>query len=415
MATVTHTLYSHYDPKHRQRLEQETGQLTDDSGLDPSEQLWQKEAVQAHPRQIAPAPRFVPAKAPFDSWDSNSFASSSKVQLDSVSAGDASDSLYKHIHGSNATTPTAPPRPATTIPSSAIPPSIKPIDKANKNNWFIMKAIKSDSAPATPAPTPTLADILTREPPPLPSEKQFKPPIWLALGPSNKGFSLLQRSGWNEGEALGPDVSRRKPMEPESLSKYFGANDTVDTTDSELRKYPHNKDRESRQPRQFPSVQTVEVKVEDFGDEISEVKTVDVVDLTLTSDSESDSDYMDDDTDSPNPASSALTEATSSNPELPLGVSAHGGRALLTPIATVLKADRMGIGLKPKTKPGPAGAYRIPQKRVTHNSSALATHIRAGEELRKQKKDAGRGRRAFERQRRKEASDRKAMLAYLKS
>ncbi|KAH6911389.1 hypothetical protein BKA70DRAFT_1267524 [Coprinopsis sp. MPI-PUGE-AT-0042] len=118
----------------------------------------------------------------------------------------------------------------------------------------------------------------------------------------------------------------------------------------------------------------VEIKLEEYGDDISEVKHVDIEAQVLDEDTE----------------------------------SGHGGRALLAPIATVLKADRMGIGLKPKTIAGPSGAYRIPQKRVTHNAAAMAAHIRAGEELRRQKRDHGRGQP-------KEATERKEMLAYLNS
>jgi len=93
----------------------------------------------------------------------------------------------------------------------------------------------------------------------------------------------------------------------------------------------------------------------------------------------------------------------------PTDVSAHGGKALLTPIATVLKSDRLGIGLKAKT----AGPYKASQKRVTHNAEAMAAHVRAAEEARKRKEKFGRGRRGFKRQRNMEETKRKAMLAYL--
>jgi G-patch domain len=253
-----------------------------------------------------------------------------------------------------------------------------------------MKAMQSDSGsvslPATPAPS--LAELLKREPPPLPSEARVKPPVWTSIGPSNKGFSMLQRSGWNEGETLGPYALRQKPSEP--------------TLPDALQLQPR--------PRSHPPFGQgkVEVKLEDFGDDICEVKHVDIVDLTLTSESEGEEE--EEDAEDPIADSAMETEAA-----LDEDVSGHGGRALLAPIATVLKADRMGIGLKPKTIAGPLGAYRIPQKRVTHNAAAMAAHIRAGEELRRQKREQGRGHRAFARKKRKEAVERKEMLAYLNS
>jgi len=83
---------------------------------------------------------------------------------------------------------------------------------------------------------------------------------------------------------------------------------------------------------------------------------------------------------------------------------------LLTPIATVLKSDRLGIGLKAKT----LGLYKTSQKRVTHNAAALAAHVKAAEETRRRMKEHGRGRRGYEKQRRMEEERRKAMLAFLK-
>jgi len=89
----------------------------------------------------------------------------------------------------------------------------------------------------------------------------------------------------------------------------------------------------------------------------------------------------------------------------------YGRKALLTPIATVLKSDRLGIGLKAKT----VGPYKASRKRITHNAEALAAHIKAAEELKKKKGEFGRGRRGFERQHRKDSMKRQMMLAYLNS
>jgi len=93
-----------------------------------------------------------------------------------------------------------------------------------------------------------------------------------------------------------------------------------------------------------------------------------------------------------------------------LDPSPYARKALLTPIATVLKSDRLGIGLKAKT----VGPYKASQKRVTHNAAALAAHVKAAEESRKRKQVFGRGHKGFERQRRRDEDKRKALLAELK-
>ena len=59
----------------------------------------------------------------------------------------------------------------------------------------------------------TLADLLSRNPPPRPSEPTFRPPVFLTIGPSNKGFAMLERKGWQEGEGLGSARVERKPKE----------------------------------------------------------------------------------------------------------------------------------------------------------------------------------------------------------
>jgi len=253
-----------------------------------------------------------------------------------------------------------------------------------------MKAIQSKPSSSVSTPVPTLADILARDPPPLPSEGKYTPPVWLEIGPSNKGFGMLQRSGWNEGEPLGPNVPRRKPVKDILPDKIIPTK---------------SKDKGKGRLQKFTSSsyqQTVEVKMEDI-DEISELRNIDVIDLTL---SDSDSD------DSSITAEDARLEDQDGFTDVGIDTSAtHGGIALLTPIATVLKSDRLGIGLKAKT----VGPYKASQKRVTHNAAALAAHTRAAEESRKRMKEHGRGRRGYEKQRRIEEEKRKAMLALLKS
>jgi len=77
------------------------------------------------------------------------------------------------------------------------------------SDWFIARAIsqtQSTSAPLTPRPrsssSNSLADILARHPPST-NAQPFRPPVFLYLGPSNKGWwAMLQNQGWYEGEDL---------------------------------------------------------------------------------------------------------------------------------------------------------------------------------------------------------------------
>jgi len=248
-----------------------------------------------------------------------------------------------------------------------------------------MKAIQSESSSSVLTPAPTLADILARDPPPLPSEGKYTPPVWLDIGPSNKGFGMLQRSGWNEGEPLGPNVPRRMPV------KHILSDDEIIPT-----KF---RDKGKGRLKIISSAFHQQTKMENLG-ETNELRNTDVIDLTL-----SDSDSDDSSIDGKLGDQDGFTDVDINIP------TTHGGIALLTPIATVLKSDRLGIGLKAKT----TGPYKASQKRVTHNAAALAAHIRGSEENRRRMKEHGRGRRGHKKQRRMEEEKRKAMLASLKS
>ncbi|TFK40838.1 hypothetical protein BDQ12DRAFT_680117 [Crucibulum laeve] len=410
MATEAHIIYSHYDPQDREQLEKETGQIPDQE-LDPAE-VWRAEASHISQRRRAPPPHFVPASFSYDEWGSKNASSStlSDINEDAPRRSDVAEwyrSLNRStrnntsVHDSAASFAATSLSPAREILSSRTNPS----ERKNKNNWFIMKAIQSEPPSTSSSPALTLADILVRDPPPLPSEGKYTPPVWLAIGPSNKGFSMLQRSGWNEGEALGPDIIRRRPAK-------------VLLPDTDI--LPTKRKGKEKIVSDPPTRREVrEVKMEDY-DDVSELRNVDVIDLTVSDSDfdleESDSEFVSNieeevqlKIEEDNDRSLDPQETAEHQPTVMSDTSAHGRKALLTPIATVLKSDRLGIGLKAKT----AGPYKASQKRVTHNAAALAAHIRAAEESRKRKKEMGRGRRGFERQRKREETSRKMMLAYL--
>ncbi|KAJ7610681.1 hypothetical protein B0H17DRAFT_1164930 [Mycena rosella] len=361
MATTSYTIYSHYDPAQRERLERETGQIPADP-QDIAEE-WEREATLTFKRKLAPPPRFVPATG--DPIPSAPIPSSSA--RDSDVAG-----WYRSLTKTDARPRRSSPSEfeSVTVAGSSTHPVSRPLEKPDEKNWFIMKAITSEPPPAAVA-LPTLADILARDPPPLPHEAQYKHPVWLAIGPANKGFAMLQNSGWSEGEPLGPEFARRPPMHRDATPE-----DMI-RTNSETKLRPLIKE------------EAIDMLIQMQNGAAER----EIIDLTMSdSESSEESDAGEDDT-------PAATNAR-----------AEGSRtALITPIATVLKSDRLGIGLKAKT----VGPHRASQKRITHNAAATVAHIKAAEELRQQKKQNGRGHRGFARRRKLEEANRKALLAYM--
>jgi hypothetical protein len=132
--------------------------------------------------------------------------------------------------------------------------------------------------------------------------------------------------------------------------------------------------------RRIPAPAQVELEVP-LADDIAEVRRAPVIDLTADDDDDVSEDK--DDT--------------------------HV--ALITPLAPVLKADRLGIGLRAKTE----GPYRTSKRRITHGQAALAAHVRASEALRREKALHGRGRRAFARLDKRAQVERQDVLQYLNS
>lgn len=245
-----------------------------------------------------------------------------------------------------------------------------------------MNAIHSDPAAriARSASCPTLADIIGRDPPPRPTEGQFKPPVWLEIGPSNRGFAMLQRSGWSEGEPLGSDVIRQPTIRSPHADMILSLENNK------------GKDKFKAEVKQ----EMLEASVAGY-DDVTGPRRIDVVDLTL-----SDSDQEVEDAVAFNHLPGTVYPTRENDP--------HGRTALLTPIATKLKSDRLGIGLKAKT----VGPYKASLKRVTHNAAAMAAHIRSAEESRRRQQKYGRGQRGFAVQRKREELDRTNLLAYMK-
>ncbi|KAJ3933299.1 MAG: hypothetical protein NXY57DRAFT_999365 [Lentinula lateritia] len=383
MATTAYTIYSHYDPVDREQLERETGQLAENNDDD----AWQLEAAKVYKRkQPLPPPRFVPASSTsslsVDDW-STPGAGSSRLSSGPSSSNEVSGWYRSVISSANvkdteATSSHSHSPSQRSSQASATTVRNKPF--ISKNDWFIQKVLASESSsqtrPAIATASPSLADILARNPLPAPNEDPFKPPVFVAIGPSNKGFAMLQNSGWNEGEALGQDVVRRRRIQRGDPSPWVKREEEKEET-------------------------VVEVPLGDGDGEITEIRKIPIIDLTA-SDSKSDSEPEDDST------TDNLVTLRDKQQQVS---SASGRKALLTPLPTVLKSDRLGIGLKAKT----AGPYKESIKRVTHNAAALAAHFRRAEEARARKERWGKGRRGFARRDQEEQMSRRSMLSYMNS
>ena len=416
MATTSFTIYSRYNSeKDKERLQLETGQIHVDGGGNKSgdEWLWREAASAQFLRAQRPPPKFVPATLYYEIGSSELGFSKPYTPPRERRLGSSLSSWYRSLTKASSTEakshqPCPDSIPVPALSSSAVRAGESSMNQTqDKNNWFIQKVLQSESplnAPSTLPPTPTLPDILAREPPPLPSGPRYVPPVWTEIGPSNKGFVMLQRGGWNEGEALGFNARR-------NFSTGF---DSSSNSDQELRETESMEgtiDRVQRIPRR------------EFCDSFGDIKKErqEIIDLTLSSDSEESLERDQEEEEEDGDVKVENLMKHSEGFECPLksregdsediNILAHGRKALLTPIGTVLKLDRLGIGLKVKTE----GPYKASVKRVTHNAISLAAHVRMAEKARRRREVFGRGIKGYERQRRKEEEKRRHLLAYMNS
>ncbi|KAG9096493.1 hypothetical protein FRC06_008600 [Ceratobasidium sp. 370] len=163
--------------------------------------LWEAEAGPSRislKRRIPP--RFVAATGTHSMVERTS-VSSTPVDSESGNIG----SWYAGLSRTNQTpelrqTPTPP---LQTTPAVTKPKSQKP----TKDDWFIRRALSNVPTDAPPVPTSSLADMLEQSPPSL--QDPLQPPVFLYLNPTNKGWGMLQRHGWEEGLPLGPGLGAR--------------------------------------------------------------------------------------------------------------------------------------------------------------------------------------------------------------
>ncbi|KAG8993026.1 hypothetical protein FRB90_000810 [Tulasnella sp. 427] len=270
---------------------------------------------------------------------------------------------YHELRRTNSNRAQPPLRPAsapTTIPSSSERPAQSTSMNLPPFLQNLSRRLEEDSA-STPrtSSSSSIPDMLARAPPPLPSDTPFVPPTFTVLGPANKGYTLLERHGWREGDTLGP--MNRSTGNRGGIG--FVAKQEQDEDDM---------------PKRATRGDTNSANAS--GD--------DVADLTL-----------EDGSDSGDDAPTLSTSNALPSSYLP------SGRALLTPLPTVLRADNAGVGSKKGTK-------RV----ITQSAQALDLLESRKKRNRSRKVDSvvRVGAKALINKSKKEQRERSVLLAYMK-
>ncbi|KAF8713153.1 hypothetical protein RHS03_00923, partial [Rhizoctonia solani] len=193
MATQAFTIVSHYD----KTGDEISGTVEKEAVLSSDiDALWESEAGPSNislKRRIPP--RFVPAS------NLNTSTYSEKAPEHAVKT-ETNEIASWYAGLSRSQTPAKQPEPS----SRAEPPPVESaakskLPKPNKNDWFIHRALSNVPKDAGPVQKSSLADMLQQAPPCL--ENPVQPPVFLHLGPNNRGWGMLQRHGWEEGRPLG--------------------------------------------------------------------------------------------------------------------------------------------------------------------------------------------------------------------
>ncbi|KZT19965.1 hypothetical protein NEOLEDRAFT_1182897 [Neolentinus lepideus HHB14362 ss-1] len=470
MATITHYIRSSYSPSQRDRLLRETGQPVPSTPRSTSlptrrteteedlDDAWRIESTFGAQRRVAKAPKFVKSKLQYDEFgnviggleglfDEEKKGKERALQQEQekgvagwyralVSAREKRAAELDRLEkgeDSEATVSSASPglgsrqkqeqrmeiasmsgvQPLVTANASATPIPPATIESSHQvqlqapaahhlhhSNWFTIHPLPSSTPSART--TSTLADILARDPPPdtKAKDKPFKPPVFLHLTPDNVGWRMLENSGWREGEGLGVNVKRRKvKLKMDETGRGEKERETKDgvRTDKKVVEIVDVDEFVESRVGKGKSVEVIDLTGDDEeakgkGEEDFEESTK--LDLDMTDVSLSGSEVTDDEDNEESEDSFELDPTRTT---------------LLTPLPTVLKADKLGIGLHHRR------VRRKHAKRVTHKptSEAMKEHIRRGEQTRRKQLEVGRGRRGFERMRRKEEDERRRLIGYM--
>ena len=372
-----------------------------------------------------PKTRFVPAQGDYD--EHGMIKSHEEILKPTISKEETSPAVgswYTSLPRRHADTQEAPdtyrntPKPPSTAANSstsrtlsapAVSDSAAPVIQTSQRvDWFKTTPSRLTTETRTSS---TLAEMLRRDPPNV--NRPHEPPIYYGIGPANKGYEMLSKSGWEEGQPLGlragigsAGSSRRK----ESSNKA----PVIATRHTEEKK----KEKWMLLDNSMPKLIVPHGEGGTIGD-------VEIIDLTVpeeeeaeeSSEEEEDGSEMFefDDDDDEQAQSQPATELTDvSNAQVPSTFKQP--TAILTPIPIALKHDRKGLGAS-KSK-----------KFVTHSSLALRHHIQHGalarrhqiSDLRRVERerlrgDFGRGKRAYARKAKEEQRGRDQLMQFMAS
>ncbi|KAH7336992.1 hypothetical protein B0J17DRAFT_665753 [Rhizoctonia solani] len=197
MATQAFTIVSHYNDETSDTIQKEA---VLSSEIDA---LWESEPGPSNislKRRIPP--RFVPAS------NSHSLINTEKAS-EPVVAAETNDISSWYAGLSRSQTPSKQLEPQPKTEPLALQTTKPNPPKPTKNDWFIHRALSNLPQDVAPVQNSSLADMLQQTPPS--RENPLQPPVFLHLGPNNRGWGMLQRHGWEEGRPLG---LRSAPVTP---------------------------------------------------------------------------------------------------------------------------------------------------------------------------------------------------------
>jgi hypothetical protein len=327
MATTAFRIVSHYEPEQRHDTPTESEQDT----------LWR--AGPSFSRRYDKPPKFVASSAGIrDEGESLPIVPATAAPVSNLDSGPPSlADWYKSLERR----PDSPRSVRTESESSATASNVKQPSSTpiSRREWFIKSALNSQqqSAPTYRSSSvySTIGDIITRNPPkplppsPPPKKRSFNGHVWNALGPENRGYGLLQRYGWSEGQGLGVGSLRDSQIPTPSQSQ------------------------SSAIPTQVESSSEGEmVSGGDSYEEPIDLTEDVVIDLTLSSDDEEAA------------AEDQTPDNSHRNSQTPPSSELHGRTTLLVPLPIVPKPDRLGIGLKSNPNSKDFRREKLAEKKV---------------------------------------------------
>ncbi|KAG8816499.1 hypothetical protein FRC17_000304 [Serendipita sp. 399] len=382
MALNAYTIYS--DERSGKLESQDGGQSHDEDGTQkPDEERSHRIHIQ-----------FVPAKSGYDDLGRPTDIVQSSGDA-KVSADGGIGDWYMSLQRSQPKEPLPRRVSSTKSKDKALPVSsegglkeVSEPERPMQNNWF--RPTSSVSLQERKQSS-SLAEMLRREPPN--PGNPLVPPVYYAIGSTNKGYEMLTKGGWEEGQPLGPAAAST------STSSVQGA------------RYSRQVEKKEKWVTLYGSMPKLLVPKADGAG-------VEVVDISREEE-ESETSSWEDDDDTP-----MFEQATSEGPAAPStieprirsGEVSKFDKPILTPIPVALKNDRVGLGAEKR------------KRLVTHSSLAIQHHIQQGRinqnhhisEMRRMERDHlrgtyGRGKRAYARKAKEEEEKRKRLREYMKS